>query len=64
MDLNYLKELHNFLFGDIYYEEDLQIRKAYQTQDLERVNELFNYLNERAEEITPEQLTTTFESLW
>ena len=31
-DLNYLLRLHLFLFGDIYYEEDLSLRKLEQVE--------------------------------
>lgn len=65
-DVAYLQELHNFLFGDIYYEEDLAIRSRYTVAALEQIDASFLQLNECGanQDIDCETLTATIENLW
>lgn len=65
-DVTYLQELHNFLFGDLYYEEDLAIRSRYTVAALEQIDAALFQLSERGmnQDIDCAELSTTFESLW
>ena len=69
LDLEYLKELHIFLFQDLYYEEDLKIRDVYRECQLNYINEKLKYLNrlaisERIDSKYLEYLAMVFEELW
>ncbi|MBQ8681580.1 MAG: hypothetical protein IJ509_01555 [Bacilli bacterium] len=69
LDLDYLKELHIFLFQDLYYEENLKIRDVYSEYQLDYINERLKYLNslainERVDSAYLEYLSRTFEELW
>lgn len=46
-DLTYMERLHAFLFGDIYYFEDLQISNVYSLEELEKVNQEFSDFNQK-----------------
>lgn len=65
-DLAYIQKLHNFLFEDIYYEEDLQIRSCYNRENLELIDKQLKIIREQAVEniLTKEDLEQVIYNLW
>lgn len=64
--VDYLQQLHNFLFGDLYYEEDLSFRSNYTSEQLEQVDTVLKQLGIRSmnQEIGCEELSIFFQDLW
>ena len=64
-ELKFLEQLHNFLFGDLYYEEKLNLRQL-SKEEKEKINILFNIIREVClnEEMSKQKLIEALAILW
>lgn len=65
-DVVYLQKLHNFLFNDLYYEEDLAIRSVYTPNTLKQIDAVLLQMNEKGihQDIECGELSTAIQCLW
>lgn len=66
LDLEYLQKLHEFLFGDIYYDSDLKLRSSYKSEELVKIEHGLMRLHEagQRQEIDSKALSDACSNLW
>lgn len=66
LDLELLNSIHRFLFEDIYYEEDIRLRKIdnYDLKSINYVFELLNKLGLQGQNIDVHLISEIFKYLW
>lgn len=65
-NFEYIEKLHNYLFEDIYYPEDIKVRSNYSSRDIQVLDKALAYFYGRLtlEEVTPCQFSDFFYQLW